>query len=142
MSKKPYDSLGIPPAARNEGGAEVLRAAVVGQGLAMSMRRGFDDPAAWGALLATAARQVAQIYGRETGVGEAVGTKLNVPLMPGAGDREFFAAWERVLDHLRRHRPEFILFQCGADSLRGDPLARVEACGRDLRRGGGDARSA
>jgi len=70
MSKKPYDSLGIPPAARNEGGAEVLRAAVVGQGLAMSMRRGFDDPAAWGALLATAARQVAQIYGRETGVGE------------------------------------------------------------------------
>src|SRR5215831_10914287 len=58
----------------------------------------------------------------ETGAGEAVGTKLNVPLMPGAGDREFFAAWERVLDHLRRHRPEFILFQCGADSLRGDPL--------------------
>lgn len=59
----------------------------------------------------------------ETGAGEAAGTKLNVPLMPGAGDREFFAAWERVLDHLRRHRPEFILFQCGVDSLRGDPLA-------------------
>lgn len=59
----------------------------------------------------------------ETGAGEAAGTKLNVPLLPGAGDREFFAAWERVLDHLRRHRPEFILFQCGADSLRGDPLA-------------------
>jgi acetoin utilization protein AcuC len=64
-------------------------------------------------------------HANETGVGEAVGTKLNVPLMPGAGDREFFAAWERVLDHLRRHRPEFIVFQCGADSLRGDPLAHL-----------------
>jgi acetoin utilization protein AcuC len=62
----------------------------------------------------------------ETGAGEAVGTKLNVPLMPGCGDREFFAAWEIVLDHLRRHRPEFILFQCGADSLRGDPLGDLQ----------------
>ena len=61
-------------------------------------------------------------HAHETGTGEAAGTKLNVPLMPGAGDREFFAAWERVMEHLRRHRPEFILFQCGADSLRGDPL--------------------
>ena len=67
MSKKPYDSLGIPPAARNEGGAELMRAAVVGEKLAMSLRRGFEDPAAWGALLATAARQVAQIYASESG---------------------------------------------------------------------------
>jgi hypothetical protein len=70
MSKKPYDSLGIPPAARSEGGFEVLRAAVSGEKLAMAMRRGFDDPAAWGALLATAARQVAQIYATETGASE------------------------------------------------------------------------
>jgi hypothetical protein len=67
MSKKPYDSLSIPPAARNEGGAELMRAAIVGQSFAMSLRRGFDDPAAWGALLATAARQVAQIYAGELG---------------------------------------------------------------------------
>ena|SRR5437588_9589035 len=70
MAKKPYDSLGIPPAARNEGGVEVLRAAVVGQNLTMSLRRAFDDPAAWGALLATAARQVSQIYANETGMSE------------------------------------------------------------------------
>ena len=61
----------------------------------------------------------------ETGAGAAAGTKLNLPLLPGAGDREFFDAWEQVLDHLRRHRPEFILLQCGADSLRGDPLAHL-----------------
>jgi hypothetical protein len=68
MAKKPYDSLGIPPAARSEGGVELMRAAVVEQKLAMALRRGFDDPAAWGALLATAARQVAQIYATDTGV--------------------------------------------------------------------------
>ena len=70
MAKKPYDSLGIPPAARSEGGIEVLRAAVVGQNLAMSMRRAFDDPALWGALLATVAHQAAQIYAKETGGSE------------------------------------------------------------------------
>jgi hypothetical protein len=70
MSKKPYDSLGIPPAARTEGGAELMRAAVVGQKFAMSLRRGFDDPAAWGVLLATAARQVARIYAGESGAPE------------------------------------------------------------------------
>ena len=61
----------------------------------------------------------------ETGSGEAQGTKLNVPMAPGAGDREFFEAWERVLDHLRHHRPEFFILQAGADSLAGDPLAHL-----------------
>jgi Domain of unknown function (DUF5076) len=72
MSKKPYDSLGIPPAARNENGVEVMRAAVVGQSFALALRRGFDDPAAWGLLLATAARQIAHIYVSELGGDEAM----------------------------------------------------------------------
>ncbi|MCX7893611.1 MAG: hypothetical protein N2544_14760 [Burkholderiales bacterium] len=59
----------------------------------------------------------------ETGRGGAQGTKLNIPLAPGAGDREFLSAWERVVAHLARHRPQIILFQCGADGLAGDPLA-------------------
>jgi len=61
----------------------------------------------------------------ETGSGEAKGTKLNLPMAPGAGDREFFAAWERVADHLRRNKPEFFILQAGADSLAGDPLAHL-----------------
>jgi uncharacterized protein DUF5076 len=72
MSKKPYDSLSIPPAARSGGGAEVMRAAVVGENFALSLRRGFDDPAAWGLLLATAARQVAHIYAAELGGDEGM----------------------------------------------------------------------
>jgi len=61
----------------------------------------------------------------ETGRGKAKGTKLNLPLAPGAGDDAFFAAWPRVLAHLRRFEPQFLLFQCGADGLEGDPLAHL-----------------
>ncbi len=61
----------------------------------------------------------------ETGTGRARGTKLNIPLAPRAGDREFFAAWARVEDYLVSARPEFILFQCGADSLEGDPITHL-----------------
>jgi acetoin utilization protein AcuC len=60
---------------------------------------------------------------RETGRGDAAGTKLNLPLAPGAGDGEFFAAWELGTAHLRRFRPEFLILQAGADGLAGDPLA-------------------
>jgi acetoin utilization protein AcuC len=62
----------------------------------------------------------------ETGKGRAAGTKLNIPMQPGAGDAQFLAAWERVEEFLRAHQPEFILFQCGADSLAGDPLAHLK----------------
>ena len=62
----------------------------------------------------------------QTGRGAAAGTKLNIPLEPGAGDREFFEVWPRVLAHVERSRPEVVLFQCGADGLRGDPLADLE----------------
>lgn len=61
----------------------------------------------------------------ETGRGAAAGTKLNIPLAPGAGDEEFRSAWERVEAHLAAARPEFIVFQCGADSLAGDPITHL-----------------
>ena len=62
----------------------------------------------------------------EMGKGAAEGLKLNIPMQPGWGDNEFFEAWERVLEHLREHKPEFIVFQAGADSLAGDPLAHLQ----------------
>lgn len=61
----------------------------------------------------------------ETGRGAARGTKLNINLPSGAGDAEFLAAWPDVVAHLRRFEPRFVLFQCGADGLDGDPLARL-----------------
>ena len=61
----------------------------------------------------------------ETGTGDAVGTKLNLPLPPGATDSDFQQAWQRVEEYLRAQRPDFILFQCGADSLEGDPITHL-----------------
>ena len=62
----------------------------------------------------------------ETGVGAATGSKLNVPLPPGADDAQFFAAWPAIESLLERHAPEFIIFQCGADSLGGDPITHLQ----------------
>jgi len=62
----------------------------------------------------------------ETGKGAAKGTKLNIPLAPRSGDREFAQAWLRVTAHLSSFEPEFVVFQCGADGLKGDPLAHLE----------------
>jgi acetoin utilization protein AcuC len=61
----------------------------------------------------------------EQGTGAAAGTKLNVPLPPGADDAAFAAAWPRVIEHLRRFEPQFIVLQCGADSVAGDPIAHL-----------------
>lgn len=61
----------------------------------------------------------------ETGVGAAEGTKLNLPLLPGATDADFMQAWERIEGYLRAGRPDFILLQCGADSLEGDPITHL-----------------
>lgn len=58
----------------------------------------------------------------ETGVGPARGAKLNIPMAPGSDDRAFFQAWEQAEAFIEAAAPEFILLQCGADSLAGDPL--------------------
>ena len=62
----------------------------------------------------------------EQGKGAGAGLKLNIPMQPGWGDKEFYAAWEQAVDHVRAHRPDFIVFQCGADSIAGDPLAHLQ----------------
>ncbi|MDE2196541.1 MAG: acetoin utilization protein AcuC [Gammaproteobacteria bacterium] len=61
----------------------------------------------------------------ETGKGAAAHSKLNIPMTPGAGDAEFHAAWQRVEQYLRERRPDFMLFQCGADSIAGDPITHL-----------------
>jgi acetoin utilization protein AcuC len=61
----------------------------------------------------------------ETGTGRARGTKLNVPVAPGADDAQFRTAWRRVEAYLDAAQPEFVLFQCGADSLEGDPITHL-----------------
>jgi len=61
----------------------------------------------------------------ETGKGRAAGTKLNIPMPPYADDALFFKVWTAVETFLDKYQPEFILFQCGADSLEGDPITQL-----------------
>jgi len=62
----------------------------------------------------------------ETGEGLAQGSKLNICLAPGATDEQFLARWPQAEAFLERARPEFILLQCGADSLGGDPITHLQ----------------
>src|SRR5436190_22972461 len=60
-----FDALHVPPAALDQGGVEVLRAVIVDGALHISLRRAFDDPEAWGMVMADIARHVARIYANE-----------------------------------------------------------------------------
>ena len=62
----------------------------------------------------------------ETGKGDAAGTKLNIPMPPQSDDEQFFKIWPHVETFLEKYQPEFILFQCGADSIKGDPITHME----------------
>jgi len=61
----------------------------------------------------------------EEGAGAALGTKLNIPMPAGASDTQFMKAWERVEGHLEKSESQFIILQCGADSLAGDPITHL-----------------
>ena len=61
-----FEALHVPPAVLEQGGFEVLRAVIVDGNLHVSLRRAFDEPEVWGALLADVARHIGRIYARET----------------------------------------------------------------------------
>lgn len=61
----------------------------------------------------------------EIGKGAAKGTKMNVPLDPGADDQDFFEALKNIEAFVEAAKPELIIFQAGADGLAGDPLTHL-----------------
>lgn len=73
-------------------------------------------------------------WDHEVGKGPAEGRKLNRSLKPLAGDQEFFAHWETVMDFLTQWEPQFIFVNCGADGLTGDPLAHLHFSTRPHRK--------
>ena len=68
---KTFVELSAPPDAVENGGIEVLRAAVVDGAVSVALRRSFDDPATWGRLLIDLARQAARTYALETEMSDA-----------------------------------------------------------------------
>ena len=61
----------------------------------------------------------------ETGRAGAAGTKLNIPMPMGADDAIFNKVWKSAQKFIADAKPEFILLQCGADSMRGDPITHM-----------------
>ena len=65
-----FDALAVPPPALEQGGYEVLRAAIANDQLHVSLRRAFEEPEVWGVLLADVIRHIADIYAREISMRE------------------------------------------------------------------------
>jgi acetoin utilization protein AcuC len=62
----------------------------------------------------------------ELGGPDAAGSKLNVPLDPGTGERGWLAAVERVVPEVAEaFRPEVVVSQHGSDGHAWDPLAHL-----------------
>jgi len=61
----------------------------------------------------------------EEGTGKARGTKVNVPLQPGAGDGDFREAFKKALRLAERAKPQLVILQAGGDCLAGDPLTHL-----------------
>ena len=57
-----FDALHVPPEAFDKGGVEVLRAVIIDGALHVSLRRAFDDPEAFGMMIADITRHVGRIY--------------------------------------------------------------------------------
>jgi len=61
----------------------------------------------------------------EIGKGDAAGKKLNIPMPPQSDDQLFLKMWAQLEKFIEKNQPEFILFQCGADSIKGDPITHL-----------------
>lgn len=62
----------------------------------------------------------------ERGTGPAIGTKHNVPLPAGSGDRAFTEAWTiQLLPAIAAFAPEAILVSAGYDAHQRDPLGNL-----------------
>ena len=61
----------------------------------------------------------------EDGLDAGKGSKLNLPLQPGATDRDFISAFMKIENFVKSMNFELIIFQCGADGLSGDPLTHL-----------------
>lgn len=62
----------------------------------------------------------------ETGEGRAEGTKMNIPLLPGEGDERINDIVSKLEQFAIRAKPEFMILQCGADSMAGDPIGGLK----------------
>jgi acetoin utilization protein AcuC len=66
-------------------------------------------------------------FADEVGMGDAVGTSINVALPPGTGDAGWLRAFRAVVPGaVRSFTPDVLVTQCGCDTHHEDPLANLE----------------
>jgi hypothetical protein len=61
----PYNAINPPAQVRDKDAFEVMRVSVLEGEPFFALKRGFDDPVAWGVLFAEAARHVSRAYAHE-----------------------------------------------------------------------------
>jgi acetoin utilization protein AcuC len=62
----------------------------------------------------------------ETGSGPAKGSMMNFPMPKQATDEDFARSWPEAEAFIKSTEPEFIILQCGADSMKGDPITHLQ----------------
>lgn len=70
----------------------------------------------------------------ERGAGDAVGTKVNIPLPPSTGDQAWLRAFREIIPPIvRAWNPDVLVTQLGADTHASDPLAQLRLTTRAYR---------
>lgn len=63
----------------------------------------------------------------ETGIGSGVGSIINIPLHPGAGDNAMSKVLEEIIEPVAsQFKPDLLILEAGFDSHHGDPLANLQ----------------
>jgi acetoin utilization deacetylase AcuC-like enzyme len=62
----------------------------------------------------------------ESGTGDAVGTKLNIPLKPGTTHEEFLGVLAAAIERAIAFRPGLVLISSGFDAAEGDMLGGMK----------------
>lgn len=65
-------------------------------------------------------------FAQETGLGDGLGTTLNIPLPEGSGDAAYIAACQSLADAARRFGAEALILSAGWDAHREDPLSKLQ----------------
>ncbi|MDH5637336.1 MAG: histone deacetylase [Nitrospinota bacterium] len=83
----------------------------------------YEDPNVFFVSLHLAGNYPGTGWTDETGVGDGIGTTLNIPMSAGSGDQEYLDHLDTiVLPAVRKYGPDLILVSAGFDAHAADPL--------------------
>jgi acetoin utilization deacetylase AcuC-like enzyme len=67
----------------------------------------------------------------ERGTGEALGTTVNLPMLPGTGGDLYQAAFDVLAPRIQGFEPDWLIISAGYDAHRDDPLADLRLVSAD-----------